>query len=230
MANFDLTRTGIIRSAYQMCGIVSAGRDPSAEQLTMGTEFLNTLLQDMQNYGIMLRKLERTTIPVSYGIAQYILADDTLDVDQGHPYVTSTGNVDFQMRVIPRSQYMELTNKNPSNPTISQPTQIYIERGNPVSVFIYPAPDANWSSITIPRVVLLANMDNAADTTGLQAKYLKTIIFGLAHMLAYAHGLLPRAQTFKKEFEDMLKVSTNDDTERGNLTFIPDYGNGTGWG
>jgi hypothetical protein len=229
MANFDLSRTGILRSAYQLCGIVMAGSDPSAPQLTMGSDFLNVILQDMQNAGIMLRKLERTTIPLVYGQAQYTLAADTLDVDIGTPYVTSTGGVDLEMRPISRAMYMEITNKNPSNPTISQPTQIYLEKTEVMSVFLFPAPDANWVSFTIPRVVLLANMDSAADTTGLQAKYLKTIVFGVSHMLAYSHGLLQKAKMFKEEFEGLLKLSTGDDDEHGDVRFIVDNGNGGGW-
>lgn len=230
MANFNLSRTGILRSAYQLAGIVMAGSDPSAPQLTMGSDFLNTILQDMQNSGIMLRKLERTTIPLIYAQSQYTLADDTLDVDIGTPYVTSNDGIDLEMRTISRAMWMELTNKNSTNPIISQPTQIYTERTEVMSVFLYPAPDANWVSFTIPRVVLLSNMDSAADVTGLQAKYLKTIVFGVAHMLAYAHGLLAKAKMFKDEFESLLKLSTGDDDEKGNTQFVADYGNGQGWG
>lgn len=222
---FDLSRQGIIRNSLQLCGILQAGTEPAANVTAMASDFLNLVIQDIENHGIVLRKLSRTTVPLVYGQAQYTLAADTLDVDQGTPYVTGADGTDQQMLVISRAQYMEITDKA----TISQPTQIYVERGTSISVFLYPTPDTNWTSMTLPRVALLDSLDTAASTTGLQAKYLKTIVFGLSHMLSYAHGLIPRAQNFKREYDALLEVATNDDGEKGPLRFIPDYGNGGGW-
>ena len=224
---FDLNKQGIIRNAMQICGLIPAGSEPSANQMAMGGDFLNLVIQDIENHGIVLRKLERTTVSLVYGQAQYDLAADTLDVDQGRPYVTGgSPPIDLQLDVISRSMYMELVDKA----IISQPTQIYIERGTTISFFLYPTPDVNWTSVTLPRVALLDTLDTADSTTGLQAKYLKTIVFGLAQMLAYAHPpLLARAKTLGEEYARLLEVSTNDDGEKGNLKFGADYGNGSGW-
>lgn len=224
---FDLSKQGIIRNAMQICGLLPGGSEPSANQMAMGGDFLNLVIQDIENHGIVLRKLERTTVPLVYAQAQYDLAADTLDVDQGRPYVTGgSPPIDLQLEVISRSMYMELVDKA----IISQPTQIYIERGTTISIFLYPTPDTNWTSITLPRVALLDTLDTADSTTGLQAKYLKTIVFGLAHMLALAHPpLLARAKTLEETYASLLEVSTNDDGEKGNTRFVPDYGNGSGW-
>jgi hypothetical protein len=95
---------------------------------------------------------------------------------------------------------------------------------------LYPTPDTNWTSVTLPRVALLDTLDTADSTTGLQAKYLKTIVFGLAEMIAWAHPpLLQRAKALGEEYASLLEVSTNDDGEKGNTRFVPDYGNGSGW-
>ncbi len=224
---FDLTRQGIIRNAMQICGLLPGGAEPSANTTAMASDFLNLVVQDIENHGIVLRKLERTTVSLVYGQAQYDLAADTLDVDQGRPYVTGgSQSIDLQLDVISRSMYMEITDKT----VISQPTQIYIERGTTISFFLYPTPDANWSSVTLPRVALLDTLDTANSTTGLQAKYLKTIVFGLAEMLAWAHPpLMQRATLLQKEYAGLLEVAVNDDGEKGPLRIIPDYGNGGGW-
>lgn len=224
--SFDLSRDQVIRNAYQLCGLLPAGSEPSANQTAMATDFLNLVLKDMQNHGIMLRKVTRTTVPLVYGQAQYNLSSNVLDVDQGTPYVTTNDGIDLQLIVISRGMYMALTNKA----TISQPTQIYIERGNPVSFFLYPTPGAYWTSVTLPEVVLLDDMSSGSVTTGLQAKYLKAIVFGLAEMIAWAHPpLLQRATAFGANYRSLLDITVNDDDEKGNLRFLPDFGNGSGW-
>ena len=77
--SFDLNRTGLLRTAYQLIGVVPAGEDPDINQLTMGTDFLDTVLKDIQNFGIMLRKLERTTVSLVAGTSTYALASSTLN-------------------------------------------------------------------------------------------------------------------------------------------------------
>lgn len=224
---FDLSRQGLIRNALQLCGLLPSGSEPSANDQQMGSDFLNLVIQDIENHGIVLRKLTQTVVPLVYAQARYDLAADTLDVDQGRPFVTGgTPPVDLQMDVISRSMYMEIADKT----VISQPTQIYIQRESTISVFLYPTPSATWTSITLPRVALLDTLTTADSSTGMQPKYLKTIVFGLAEMLAWAHPpLMQRAKAFQEEYASLLEVATNDDGEKGNIRFLPDYGNGGGW-
>lgn len=218
--SFDLTRTSILRTAYQLVGGVAAGEDPDTNQLAMGTDFLNVVLKEMQNYGIMLRKLERTAIPLVAGTESYDLDSSTLDVDPMTAYVTDGNSTDLQMRMISRGQYMALTDKT----TQGQPTQFYVEKAETISIFLYPVPDSQWVSMTIPRVVVIDDMSSADSTTGLQAKYLRAIVLGVAHMLAYANGLNDKARMLKKDYDEVFQIAKNDDTERGPTRLVPSYG------
>ena len=218
--SFDLSRTAIARNAYQLCGIVTAGEDPDTAQLAVATDFLGIILHEMQAYGIMLRKLERTTIPLISGTASYALDSSTLDVDPMTPYVTDGNGTDLPLRLISRGEYMSLTDKT----TQGQPTQIYVEKLATISVVLYPVPSSEWVSMVLPRVVVIDDMSSASSTTGLQAKYLRAIVLGVAHMLAYANGLNEKARMLKKDYDEVFGVAKNDDTERGPTRLVASYG------
>lgn len=222
-ASFDLSRDAIIRVAFQLCGVIEAGKDPDANQLAMASDLLNMGLKALQNDGIILRSLEQATTTLIAGTAKYTLASDTLDVDDRSFYVT-TGTTDLKLEQISRGQYMELSLKSIEG----QPTQFYVEKTSSVSFFLYPTPDANWTSVTYPRVRLLRDMDTGAVTTDLPSKYLKYVTYMLAADLSLHHGLLPRYQLLSGQATYEKDRAVNDDTERGPVSFRPAYGRNFG--
>lgn len=218
--NFDLNRTGILRVAYQLVGITPAGEDPDTNQLAVGSDILNLVLKSLQDEGIILSTLSRTTTTLVAGQAQYSTASDTLDIDGGTPYCTNSSASDLPVLMISRAQYMELTNKT----TQGQPTQMYVEKGPTISFFLYPTPDASWTSITYPRITLLSDMNAASDSTALPSRYLQTIVKLVAADLSIRHGYYEKQQILRAEAEVAKSRVVNDDTERGNIKFIPSYG------
>jgi len=223
---FDLTRQGIIRNAYQMAGIVTPGSEPDSGQSAFAGDLLNTRVKALQSEGIILVKLERTTMPLTAGQASYDLAADTLDVDPGKPYVTGN-DINVPMDWYSRSMYMALTVPD----TQGQPTSIYIEKTATITAHLYPVPDSNWTSMTLPRIILNDDLLTGNSVTGLQAKYLRTFIFGVAADLALAHGL-GSYTALNAKFEEEKMLAVRDDTQRGSVTFCPDWGDysGSGWG
>lgn len=218
--SFDLSRTGIVRLAYQTLQVVPAGEDPDANQLAMGSDFLNVLVKELENEGIYLSHVEQTTIPLVAGQAEYTPASDTLDIDQRTPYVTGQ-DTDVPLRLISRGDYMAI----PIKTTESQPTMIYVQKASTLTFFLYPVPDSNWTSITVPRIVMMSDMDSAAVTSGLPSKYLATLYLGLAVKLAPAHGQLSKLQLLTTQYENAKFKALNADTETAPTKFIPDYGN-----
>lgn len=218
-ALFDLNAGAIIRMGYTMAGIVSPGDEPDSNQYSFGRDILNTRMTALQNEGLILRTVTQQAFPLVAGTAKYALPASTLDIDTGKPYVTN-GTINVPLEWWSRDQYMSLT--QPS--TQSQPTSIYIEKTATINFYLYPVPDNTWTTITLPVVSLIADITLATDTTGLQSKYLSTFITGVASWIALSHGLLPRYSALDKEFQREKNLSTNDDTERGSLTFVADYG------
>jgi hypothetical protein len=229
--DFDLTRNGIIRNAYQMAGIVSPGSDPDTEQLAFGSDMLNVTQKALQNEGIILRTLAQTTFPLVAGQATYVMPANTLDIDPGTPYVSNTGTgsnlTNVPLAWYSRAMYMALTVPT----TTGQPTSIYVEKTPVITVYLYPVPDSNWASMTLPLISMTNDYDVGGSTSGLQAKYLRTLIFGLATDLALSFGLFPRYSALSKEFEMAKTLATNDDGEHGSIRFVADYSmsSGSGW-
>lgn len=218
-ASFDLSRDGIIRVAYQLVGVLGAGKQPDANQVEMASDLLNLGLKALQNDGIILRTLEQDTIALSSGVAKYTLAADTLDVDDRSVYVTS-GTTDLRLEQISRGMYMELSLKS----ALGQPTQFYIEKTDTVSIYLYPTPDGNWPTLTMPRIRLLRDMDTGAVTADLPSKYLQYVTYALAADLSLHHGLLPRYGVLRGFADAAKERAVMDDTERGPVHFRPSYG------
>lgn len=218
-ASFDLSRDSIIRVAYQLVGVLGAGKQPDADQISMASDLLNMGLKALQNDGIILRTVDQTTTALVAGQAQYITDSDTLDIDDRSFYVTS-GETDLRLSQISRGQYMELSLKAIQG----QPTQFYVEKGAAVSFFLYPTPDGNWTSVTFPRIRLLRDMDTGSATPDLGSKYLKYITYMLASDLALHHGLLPKHGLLREQAEMERERAVLDDTERGPMRFVASYG------
>jgi hypothetical protein len=218
--SFDLSRTGILRNAYQKLGVVPAGQDPSSDYLAMGSDALNVVSQSWENKGVFLARSERTTTTLVDGTAEYTTDIDTLDILVRHPYVTDNSGIDTKVEIITRGRYMEITDKTDTG----QPTLMMVEKTDRVRFTLYPVPDSTVASITYPRTLLLTDMDTAANTTGLPSKYLKALIIETAVELCPHFGFMDKMKALRAELNIAIFEATNDDTERGNLRMVPRYG------
>lgn len=225
---FTATAQGIIRMGLQLTGVLAAGQEPDAAQMIMGMDFLNIGIKALQNEGIELEVLERTTTTLVSGQASYTLAADTLDVDPRGAYV-SNGNVDLPMLPISRAAYMALSQKQ----TQSQPTQFYVEKGTinqDVTVFLYPVPDSTWNNFTVARVRLLRDATTVGDNLDFPAKYMRTLAYMVGADLAMHYGLAEKAEALRKRYEGKdgdggeKAKALGDDQEHGPVSFRPSYG------
>jgi hypothetical protein len=221
--SFTLDRTGIIRNAYQLVGILDAGSDPTTPQLALGADLLQLRTTELQSRGIILTQLSMVTTPLVTGQAEYATDADTLDIDGRTPFVTTgtgTTAIDLPLTIISRGMYDRLTIKN----TQSQPSQMYVQRSTAITFFLYPVPDASWVSVTYPKIVIAPDMSTGASTTGLRSKYLRCLVLGVAADLAFNTGFLDRQAALSAEFERAVEMAVNDDNERGSVKFTAVYG------
>jgi len=212
---FDLSTGGIIRVAYQRIGIVPAGQDPDSNQYAMGRDMLQVALLALQNKGIQLRSVLRTTDTLVAGQAQYTAASNVIDIDERTPYVSNSAGIDIPLIKVSRGQYMALSNKASSAP----PSQIYVEKGETLSYFLYPTPDSTYTTITYPAILLQPDMTSASNTSGLPTNYLETVILKLAVALCDHHGLSERKAQLKEDLGESSSDAVNNDNERGGIQF-----------
>lgn len=215
MSLYDLPEAGILRVAFQMVGIVPLGQAPTNDQLAGGYDALSLRITELQSRGIILTQITHYTQALTAGVAQYTAPSDTLDIDDKTPYVTNTSGNDLPLKTISRGMYDSLTTKSSQ----AQPAEMYIERTNPITFFLYPVPDGNWPTITYPRIATQANLATGATGTGLRSKYLRCLVVGTAADLAFNTGFLDKQAALSTEFEKAVELATNDDNQRGPLQF-----------
>lgn len=214
--SFDLNTASIIRLAYQRIGIVPAGQDPDSNQYAMARDMLQVGLTALQAEGIQLRNIQQTTINLVAGQADYDAPSNAIDIDERTVYVSNSSQVDLPLIKVSRGQYMALSNKTSQAP----PSQIYVEKGPTLRFFLYPTPDNQYTTITMPLVLLQSDMTSSANTTGLPSRYLDAVILKLAVMLCDHHGLNDRKMSLKADLEEAAEKVINDDTERGPVRFF----------
>ena len=212
---FDLSTSAIIRVAYQRIGIVSAGQDPDSNQYAMARDMLQVGLTALQTKGIQLRSVLRTTDTLVAGTKQYTAASNVIDIDERTPYVSNASGINLPLIKVSRGQYMALSNPDSQGP----PSQIYVEKGETLSYFLYPTPDSQYTTITYPAIILQPDMTSGADTTGLASRYLDAVTLKLAVMLCDHHGLSERKAQLKADLDQATEEVINDDTERGPIQF-----------
>jgi len=213
--SFDLSTASIIRVAYQRMGIVAAGQDPDSNQYALGRDFLQVALTALQVKGIQLRSVLRTTDTLVAGQRQYTAASNVIDIDERTPYVSNAAQIDLPLIKISRGQYMALSNKE----SLGVPSQIYVEKGETLSYFLYPNPDSQYTTITYPAIILQPDMTSAANTSGLASRYLDAVTLKLAVMLCDHHGQSERKAQLKLDLDQATEEVVNDDTERGPVKF-----------
>ena len=212
---FDLSTASIIRVSYQRIGIVAAGQDPDSNQFAMARDMLQVGLTALQAKGIQLRSVLRTTDTLVAGTKQYTAASNVIDIDERTPYVSNSAGINLPLLKVSRGQYMALSNPDSLGP----PSQIYVEKGETLSYFLYPTPDSQYTTITYPAIILQPDMTSAANTTGLASRYLDAVTLKLAVMLCDHHGLSERKAQLKADLDQATEEVINDDTERGPIQF-----------
>lgn len=215
--NFDLNLQAIAKNAYFYAGLLGPNVQPDTDQLYGAKDIVNLRTKELQSEGIILRTLTQQIITLTAGTAIYPMASSVLDIDTGRPFV-SGGGIDVPLEEYSRDQYMSLTVKT----FTGQPTAYYVEKTPTINVYLYPIPDSTWTSMTLPVITLLSDLNVGTDSTGLLSKYLRCLTLGVAADLAMS--MLPsRAPMLVQEFEKAKMLAKNDDTERGSLRLVPDY-------
>lgn len=227
--NFTATAQGIIRMGLQLVGVLQAGTEPDAGQMVMGMDFLNIGVKALQNEGIELEVVERTTTILTAGTASYTLAADTIDVDPRGAYVTNASGVDLTMLPMSRAEYMALSQKT----TQGQPTQFYVEKGtsaNTVTVYLYLVPDSTWNTFTVARIRLLRDATTLDDTLDFPSRYMKTLSYMVGADFALHYGLAEKHEQLRRVYEGKdgdggeKAKAINNDQEHGPVSFRPSYG------
>lgn len=206
----------IIKRAAQMAGVLDLDGTPTPAMYSFGRDALNTELKALQTRGMILHTIERTDRTLTSGTASYALAADTIDVDSPSAIVDTDGVTVMQLAMIPRDEKVLLS---PTDST-GQPTHVYVEKTRALlTAYFWPIPDAAYVW-RYQRVRLLLNVDSTAQTTDLQSKWMKALVYAVATWFAehYGQGEV-KMRRLSSLAEKNLNSAANSDTERGDVQF-----------
>ena len=214
-ATFEMTRDGIIRRAYQLCGALDSSQSPSANDISLASDLLGMELDFLQAEGIMLRTVERTTLALTLGTATYSLPTDTIDImvepDTKAGVVWVTAGSETIVRSISRADYESLGNKSVQG----MPTMCLHEKLATQQVTFWPIPYANMT-FRYAKVRLLKDADPGNVTMDLTRKWQKPLTYSLAWQLGSAKGVdLNKIGFLRNTADELRRVARADDHQRG---------------
>ena len=228
--SFNLDIDELIQEAYERIGIDGSR---SGYQLKSARRSINLLLSEWDNRGVHLWKVEKATVNLVLGQAEYNYAADPTNFpnninDVLEAYVrnntVTTAPVDISLSKIDRSAYAALPNK------LSQgtPSQYYVQRTVNPSIFLYQTAGSNYSNASNPTnfqlvFYFLARIEDAGtytNTPNVVFRFLPALTSGLAYYLAVKHAP-ERIEQLRMLYEDDLQRALQEDSQRTSLYISP---------
>jgi hypothetical protein len=228
--SFNLDIDELIQEAYERIGIDGSR---SGYQLKSARRSINLLLSEWDNRGVHLWKVEKATVNLVLGQAEYNYAADPTNFpnninDVLEAYVrnntVTTAPVDISLSKIDRSSYAALPNK------LSQgtPSQYYVQRTVNPSIFLYQTAGSNYSNSSNPSnyqfiFYYLARIEDAGtytNTPNVVFRFLPALTSGLAYYLAVKHAP-ERIEQLRMLYEDDLQRALQEDSQRTSLYISP---------
>ena len=113
----DFQRDQILTAAIRKCGLLTAGEAATPEQIADASVHFNLALQDLQSEGVVLRSIERATLALVSGQAEYTLPTDVIDVELGQDdaigtIISSDGTTETILKTMSRGEWMNIAQKS----------------------------------------------------------------------------------------------------------------------
>ena len=228
--SFNLDIDELIQEAYERIGIDGSR---SGYHLRSARRSINLLLSEWDNRGVHLWKVQKATVNLILGQAEYNYAADPTSFpnninDVLEAYVRNNSvpasPVDISLSKIDRSAYAALPNK------LSQgtPSQYYVQRTISPSIFLYQTAGSNYSSSTNPTnfqfvFYYLARIEDAGsylNTPDVVFRFLPALTSGLAYYLSVKHAP-ERIEQLRMLYEDDIQRALLEDGQRTSLFVSP---------
>lgn len=181
----------IVLMGYRKAGLLNEHQDCSAPKLAAGKMLLETIVKELEIYGVTARSVVLERITVTASTNTYSLDASTFDVvgsavwidgddpDPDHPQSV------FPMTAVDREQRQTIT----SSAAEAQPTLFYVDKTTvPISVWLWPTPvDAGYVRFQSRR--LSADSTDTTKTPDLERYWAQYLIWELGHQLAVDNSL-----------------------------------------
>jgi hypothetical protein len=217
----DFQRDQILTAAIRKCGLLTAGEDATAEQISDAAVHFNLSLQDLQSEGIALSSVERATLALISGTAEYALPVDVIDVELGQDdaigtIISSDGTTETIVKTMSRGEWMNIAQKTTLT---GRPSRCYIEKLALVTAVFWPIPDSSLISFRYAKVRLLRGGNTGADTMDLFRTWTPYILHYTASGVAYDNSKPDLGATYMQIAQGMLAKCKAGDVQHGAIRF-----------
>lgn len=213
--NPDLT--AIVKQAMRLAGLLSPDDSPSASEVQMGAELLNSGLKQWQVAERFLRQVDKSVSQtLTAGTASYTITSDTMDIE--FPAVvtlTSSPTTEYTIERMTLDEYVRITNKAQTG----IPSRMLVERKESVILTLWPTPDAQVTTLKYTRSRLIRDMEPGT-TVDVQQRYLRAVVLMLAVDLAETFNKGDdKVARLERRFEVAKQDIHRDNAERGDVQF-----------
>jgi hypothetical protein len=218
--SWELQRNTIISAALRKIGALAKGQSPDTEDISNGSEALNSLAALLSTDGMQLWKRTEIAVTLVDGQQDYTL-DDALKV---HQVVLRYSGSDTSYEI----QWKSLYDFN-NLPTSEGGTPVHytftpnIQDG---TLKIWPTPDSTTATNYSLVAVVQKEFDGffaSSDTPDFPPYWTDALIYGLAARLAPEYGVpLQDRNLLLKEAEAYKKMASDFGDETGSIFFMAD--------
>lgn len=191
-STFELTVDQLLTTSLRFAGVLGAEDVADPAHLALGRVFLGMEMDALQAEGVILRKTERTTLPLIAGTAAYTLDADTIGLIFGPDNVAGTivNSTNTENRVVAMTPQEYVANISDKTSTSSTPTFVVVERQATVTLTFWPIPDTattfRYLKVRLPR-----DSDPGNATLDAARRWQKALCYGMAWQLAQSLRQLP---------------------------------------
>lgn len=212
----DFQRDQILTAAIRLCGLLTDGEEPSADQISQATFHLNLALQELQACDLVLTTVSRATLALVAGTAEYDLPSDVIDVELGQDdalgtIVNASGVTETIVKTMSRAEWMNIAVKT----VAGRPSRAYIEKRALTRVVFWPVPDSSVSTFRYSSVTFLRGADTGATTMQTRRTWSSYLTYATASGVAFDNSMPEKAQTFLGIADKKLAACKAGDTQHG---------------
>lgn len=211
---FNIDILDLIEEAYEQVGKeVRGGYD-----LRTARRSLDLLMREWGNRGLNMWTVQEQSSPVSSGLAEVTLPEDTIDIlDAVWRSNHGTAQQDRVLNRMSVSEWAQTANKN----VPSLPSRFWVNRTEPPVVKLWPVPSAD-GLLVYWRLRNVQDGGSATNTVDVPRRFLPAMASGLAFYLAIkTPGADNRIPLLQAEYERQFMLAAEEDRERASLRIVP---------
>lgn len=210
------TARDIVTAALRKIGAISAGAEPTADEMTDGIMVLNVMLKALQIPSVTVWQMDTGSITLTDATTSYTIASRPYEMGVVN-YRTTT---DLPMQRLTREEYYELPDKD----SAGTPSQFYYRREREQgTLYVWPVLATATGTIEWEGKTEIDDIAAAGDAVDVPAEWYEAVIYQLADRLCDDFEVdAGRQQMIRARGEQALLLAQH--SGRESLIFMPDHG------